>query len=105
MRSPSGGSSSHLRARRTGTPEVSGAERIRRAIQLANDAADGAGDEEVTPSEIARAIEDALKAPDVGHDRGTEQYLRDALDAVADGMPPDHTAMILYAALGRMRWS
>ena len=30
-------------------------------------------------------------------------YLRDALDAVSDGMPADYSAMILYSALGRLR--
>ncbi len=76
---------------------------IRRAIGLANAAADGAGDEEVTPSEIAEVIRDALESPELTRDRQVVKYLQEALDAVSDGMPPDYTAMILYSALGRLR--
>ncbi|HEX4212032.1 MAG TPA: hypothetical protein VIA06_01740 [Candidatus Dormibacteraeota bacterium] len=75
---------------------------IREAIRLANAAADGAGDEEITPSEIAGVIRDALEEPDVASQDRVRRYLNDALDAVSDGMPPDYTAMILYAALGRL---
>jgi hypothetical protein len=57
--------------------------------------ADGAGDEEVTPSEIAEVIRDALEAPELTRDRRVVKYLQEALDAVSDGMPPDYTAMIL----------
>src|SRR6266487_855979 len=76
---------------------------IRRAISLANAAADGAGDEEVTPSEIAEVIRDALESPELTRDRHVIRYLQEALDAVSDGMPPDYTTMILYSALGRLR--
>lgn len=82
---------------------ASGVELIRRAIGLATAAADGAGDEEVTPSEIAEVIRDALESPDLTRDRQVVKYLQEALDAVSDGMPPDYTAMILYSALGRLR--
>jgi hypothetical protein len=75
---------------------------IREAIGLANAAADGAGDEEITPSEIAGVIRDALEQPEVAAQDHVRRYLNDALDAVSDGMPPDYTAMILYAALGRL---
>lgn len=70
---------------------------------MANAAADGAGDEEVTPSAIAEVIRDALEAPDVERDRQVVKYLQEALDAVSDGMPPDYTTMILYSALGRLQ--
>jgi hypothetical protein len=82
---------------------TAGVELIRRAIGLANAAADGAGDEEVTPSQIAEVIRDALEAPELTRDRQVVRYLQEALDAVSDGMPPDYTAMILYSALGRLR--
>ncbi|HZV49219.1 MAG TPA: hypothetical protein VFD49_05580 [Candidatus Dormibacteraeota bacterium] len=81
----------------------SGIELIRHAIALTNAAADGAGDEEVTPSEIAEVIRDALESADVERDQRVVRYLHEALDAVSDGMPPDYTAMILYSALGRLR--
>jgi hypothetical protein len=82
---------------------ASGIDLIRGAIALANSAADGAGDEELTPSEIAEVIRDALESPDLTRDRQVVKYLQEALDAVSDGMPPDYTAMILYSALGRLR--
>jgi hypothetical protein len=47
-------------------------------------------------------IRDALEEPDVASQGQVRRYLNDALDAVSDGMPPDYTAMILYAALGRL---
>jgi hypothetical protein len=75
---------------------------VRRAIALANAAADDAGDEEVTPSELAEVIRDALEHPELTRDPQVKKYLNEALDAVADGMPPDYTAMILYSALGRL---
>jgi hypothetical protein len=75
---------------------------IRGAIALANAAADGAGDEEVTPSELAEGIRDALEDPELTRDLQVRKYLNEALDAVSDGMPPDYTAMILYSALGRL---
>ena len=79
---------------------ASGPDLIRSAIALVNSAADGAGDEEVTPSEIAEVIRDAIESEDlVGADQ-VRRYLGDALDAVSDGMPADFVAMILYAALG-----
>jgi len=75
---------------------------IRRAIAIANAAADDAGDEEVTPSELAEVIRDALEDPELTRDPQVKKYLNEALDAVSDGMPPDYTAMILYSALGRL---
>ncbi|HEX6548941.1 MAG TPA: hypothetical protein VF134_09385 [Candidatus Dormibacteraeota bacterium] len=81
------------------------AELIRRAIALVNAAADGADDEELTPSVIAEVIRDAREAPDLGRLAGHERaqrFLGEALDAVADGMPADYVAMILYAALGAL---
>ena len=78
----------------------SGPDLIRSAIALVNSVADGAGDEEVTPSEIAEVIRDAIECDDwVAADK-VNRYLGDALDAVSDGMPADFVAMILYAALG-----
>jgi hypothetical protein len=71
---------------------------IERAIALANAAADGAGDEEVTPSQIAVAIGDAIEALESSA-MEVAARLRQASDAVADGMPPDYTAAILYSAL------
>jgi hypothetical protein len=47
-------------------------------------------------------IRDAIESPDIAARRPVVQYLQDALDAVSDGMPPDYTVMILYAALGRL---
>jgi hypothetical protein len=64
--------------------------------------ADEAGDEEITPSEIAEVIRDALETPELARDQRVVRYLHEALDAVSDGMPPDYTVMILYAALGRV---
>ena len=64
--------------------------------------ADEAGDEEITPSEIAEVIRDALEMGELTRDPQVRHYLHEALDAVSDGMPPDHTVMILYAALGRI---
>ena len=73
------------------------------AVNLVNEAADGAGDEDVTPSGIAEAIRDALEtAPGAAPGR-VNKYLLEALDAVSDGMPADYVAMILYAALGVLR--
>lgn len=83
-------------------PGDSGPELIRRAIALATGAADDAGDEEITPSEIAGVIRDALEIPELLENQQVVRYLHEALDAVSDGMPPDYTVMILYAALGRL---
>lgn len=66
---------------------------------------DGAGDEEITPSEIAEVILSARRAPDLDGLPDRERVLRflgDALDAVADGMSAEYVAMILYAALGAL---
>jgi hypothetical protein len=62
--------------------------------------ADGAGDEDVTPSEIAHIIQSARDAAESTPPSRAMQYLDEALDAVSDGMPADYVAMILYAALG-----
>ncbi len=79
------------------------AERIRRAIALVNSVADEAGDEEITPTEIAEAIRDCLELTEVDQVPNVRRYLGEALDAVSDGMPADFVAMTLYAALGALR--
>lgn len=84
-------------------PGLSGAAQIRRAIALINSVADGAGDEEITPTEIAEAIRDCLELADVDRVPNVRRYLGEALDAVSDGMPADFVAMTLYAALGALR--
>jgi hypothetical protein len=84
-------------------PGRSAAERIRRAIALVNSVADEAGDEEITPTEIAEAIRDCLELSEVDAVPNVRRYLGEALDAVSDGMPADFVAMTLYAALGALR--
>ncbi len=79
------------------------AERIRKAIVLINAVEDGAGDEEITPTEIAEAIRDCLELSDVDRVPNVRRYLGEALDAVSDGMPADFVAMTLYAALGALQ--
>lgn len=79
------------------------ADRIRKAIALVNSLADEAGDEELTPSEIAEAIRDCLELDEVDTVPNVRRYLGEALDAVSDGMPADFVAMTLYAALGALR--
>jgi len=79
------------------------AERIRKAIGLVNSVADGAGDEDITPTEIAEAIRDCLELSDVDRVANVRRYLGESLDAVLDGMPADFVAMTLYAALGALR--
>ena len=79
------------------------AERIRKAIALINAVEDGAGDEEITPTEIAEAIRDCLELKDVDGAPNVRRYLGEALDAVSDGMPADFVAMTLYAALGALQ--
>ena len=79
------------------------AERIRKAIALINAVEDGAGDEEITPTEIAEAIRDCLELSDVDRVPNVRRYLGEALDAVSDGMPADFVAMTLYAALGALQ--
>jgi hypothetical protein len=81
----------------------SAAERIRRAIALVNSVADEAGDEDITPTEIAEAIRDCLELGDLESVPNVRKYLGEALDAVSDGMPADFVAMTLYAALGALR--
>jgi hypothetical protein len=81
----------------------SAAERIRKAIALINAVEDGAGDEEITPTEIAEAIRDCLELSDVDRVPNVRRYLGEALDAVSDGMPADFVAMTLYAALGALQ--
>jgi hypothetical protein len=82
---------------------VSAAERIRKAIAVVNATADGAGDEEITPTEIAEAIRDCLELPEIGSIPNVRKYLGEALDATSDGMPADFVAMTLYAALGALQ--
>jgi len=84
-------------------PGQAGAVRIRRAIALINSVSDGAGDEEITPTEIAEAIRDCLELSEIDPVPNVRRYLGEALDAVSDGMPADFVAMILYAALGALR--
>jgi hypothetical protein len=70
---------------------------------VVNAAADGAGDEEITPTEIAEAIRDCLELPEIGSIPNVRKYLGEALDATSDGMPADFVAMTLYAALGALQ--
>ena len=81
-------------------PRRAAAGRIRAGVALVNAVVDGAGDEEVTPSEIARSIRDCLADSRLNGSGRVRKYLLEALDAVNDGMPADHVAMLLYAALG-----
>jgi len=77
-------------------------ERIRKAIALVNSVADEAGDEEITPTEIAEAIRDCLEVVAADDAPTVRRYLGESLDAVSDGMPADFVAMTLYAALGAL---
>lgn len=81
----------------------SAAQRIRKAIAVVNAVADGAGDEEITPTEIAEAIRDCLELSEVSEVPNVRKYLGEALDATSDGMPADFVAMTLYAALGALQ--
>lgn len=84
-------------------PDRAAAKRIRKAIALVNSVADGAGDEDITPTEIAEAIRDCLELKEIDTVANVRQYLGEALDAVSDGMPADFVAMTLYAALGALQ--
>jgi hypothetical protein len=84
-------------------PTRAAAERIRRAIALVNSVSDEAGDEEITPTELAEAIRDCLEVADAEEVPNVRRYLGEALDAVSDGMPADFVAMTLYAALGALQ--
>lgn len=84
-------------------PGRAAAQRIRKAIELINAVEDGAGDEEITPTEIAEAIRDCLELREVDDVANVRRYLGEALDAVSDGMPADFVAMTLYAALGALQ--
>jgi len=84
-------------------PDRAAAKRIRKAIALVNSVADGAGDEDITPTEIAEAIRDCLEMNEIDTVANVRQYLGEALDAVSDGMPADFVAMTLYAALGALQ--
>src|SRR6202035_1009463 len=79
-------------------PGWAAAVRIRKAIALIYAVEDGAGDEEITPTEIAEAIRDCLELREVDLVPNVRRYLGEALDAVSDGMPADFVAMTLYAA-------
>ena len=81
----------------------SAAARIRKAIAVVNAVADGAGDEEITPTEIAEAIRDCLEMEEIAAVPNVRKYLGEALDATSDGMPADFVAMTLYAALGALQ--
>ena len=83
-------------------PRRGAAERIRGAIALVNSVADDAGDEDITPSEIAEAIRDCLELTEIEQGSNVRKYLGEALDATSDGMPADFVAMTLYAALGAL---
>jgi hypothetical protein len=76
------------------------ADHIRQAIALVNAVSDGPTDEEITPSEIAEAVRDAIESAEGELPPPAHRYLVEALDAVSDGMPADYVAMSLYAALG-----
>ena len=67
---------------------------------MLNAVTDGAGDEDITPTEIPEAIRDCLELRQVDEVPNVRKYLGEALDAVSDGMPADFVAMTLYAALG-----
>jgi len=82
---------------------VAAADQIRKAIAVVNAAADGAGDEEITPTEIAEAIRDCLELKETSAMPKVRKYLGEALDATSDGMPADFVAMTLYAALGALQ--
>jgi hypothetical protein len=84
-------------------PDRAAAKRIRKAIALVNSVADGAGDEDITPTEIAEAIRDCLELNEIDLVANVRTYLGEALDAVSDGMPADFVAMTLYAALGALQ--
>jgi hypothetical protein len=84
-------------------PGRTAADRIRQAISLVDAVADEAGDEDITPSEIAEAIRDCLELSEIDAVPNVRRYLGEALDAVSDGMPADFVAMTLYAALGALR--
>jgi hypothetical protein len=84
-------------------PDRAAAKRIRKAIALVNSVADGAGDEDITPTEMAEAIRDCLELKEIDTVANVRQYLGEALDAVSDGMPADFVAMTLYAALGALQ--
>lgn len=81
----------------------SAVQRIRKAIAVVNAVADGAGDEEITPTEIAEAIRDCLELTEISDVPNVRKYLGEALDATSDGMPADFVAMTLYAALGALQ--
>jgi hypothetical protein len=68
---------------------------------LLDAAADGADDQDVTPAEIASEISAALARAE-GEPR---RLLQEALDAVSDGLPADHVATILKAALANLSGS
>ena len=80
-----------------GRAEVRFLDCLERAIALINAAADGAGDEEVTPSRIAAGIAETLGCPEAAMQE-VGRHLREAADAVADGMPADFVAGCLYSA-------
>jgi hypothetical protein len=77
--------------------------RIRKAIALINAVEDGAGDEEITATEIAEAIRDCLELREVDDVANVRHYSgRGAGSAVSDGMPADPVAMTLYQGLGAL---
>jgi len=84
-------------------PGRAAAERIRRAIAPVNSVAEGAGDEDITPTQLAEAVRDCLELSEIDDVANVRRYLGEALDAVSDGMPADFVAMTLYAALGALR--
>jgi hypothetical protein len=83
-------------------PSQVAGDRIRKAIALVNSVADEAGDEEITPTEIAESIRDCLELAELDAVPTVRRYLNEGLDAVSDGMPADFVAMTLYAALGAL---
>ena len=78
------------------------ADHVRRALALLDAAADGAGDEDVTPAEIAGEVDAALTSgPDPLSDEA-RRLLLDGADAISDGLPADHVVTILNRALARL---
>ena len=65
------------------------AERIRKAIAVVNSVADGAGDEEITPTEIAEAIRDCLELSEVDEVANVRRYLGEATMALLTSPPTD----------------
>src|SRR5260370_39120528 len=68
-------------------PGRAAAERVRKAITLVDAVADGPGDEDITPTEIAGRIRDCLELAESQHRCNVRTLLSEARDAVYDLMP------------------